>query len=129
MIPHILVVDDHPQIRMLWTDIFEHAGWQVTPAIDGQDALDVYRTNPQAFSAVSLDMDMPRMGGQECLTQLLALNPELPVVIISSQEVDKQRRACPGARAWLQKPTDLRQLLSTFKELIGTVNMERAGIL
>src|SRR6185503_8939753 len=61
----IMVVDDEEAIRDMTRDILESSGCEVVLAIDGVDALDVYRREWGRLDLVILDMVMPRMGGLE----------------------------------------------------------------
>ena len=74
--------------------------------------LERFRGDPAAFDLVITDQTLPRMGGDELTLSLLALRPDLPVLICTgySARLDDQVARAIGARALLPKPLDLRQL-------------------
>ena len=74
MSKHILVVDDSVSIRQMVEMTLKGAGYTVTTAQDGQDALD--KCKSQQFNFVLTDQNMPRMDGREAL-QAIKTNPNL----------------------------------------------------
>ena len=57
---HILIVDDEQTIRELCKELLEEEGYEVTLAVDGQDALD--KMDYEIFDLFLIDMAMPRIG-------------------------------------------------------------------
>ena len=122
----VLVVDDDDVIRQLITVNLELEGFEVIPAVDGQDALDkVKDANPDV---VTLDVMMPRLDGWEA-AERLRNDPEtahIKVILLSAraQEADIQRGTRIGVDAYLTKPFDPDELIDTVRSLIprtGTV--------
>ena len=69
---------------------------------------------------VLLDMDMPRMGGLECMRHLLSRDPDVKVIALSGHLL-KLREWDPvedGARAFVQKPFDAAALLSAIQTVL-----------
>jgi nitrogen-specific signal transduction histidine kinase/CheY-like chemotaxis protein len=79
----ILVVDDDEAIRLLTRDILARHGFIVVPAVDGMDALTRFRSSPGRFSAVIMDIKMPRMNGVELASILRRAAPEVPIIASS----------------------------------------------
>jgi CheY-like chemotaxis protein len=115
----VLVVDDDDVIRQLITVNLELEGFEVIPAIDGQDALDkVKNARPHV---VTLDVMMPRIDGWEAAARLRQ-DPEtshIKVVLLSAraQEADIQRGEKIGVDAYLTKPFDPDDLIDTVRRL------------
>ena len=83
---HILVVDDSSTIRSIVKDAFEKAGFNVTTAEDGKDALKKIQENPPDL--ILSDIDMPEMNGIE-LCKKVRTDPEskaIPFVIMSAND-------------------------------------------
>ena len=119
-------MDDDDVIRQLITVNLELEGFEVIPAVDGQDALDkVKGANPDV---VTLDVMMPRLDGWEAAERLRS-DPEtahIKVILLSAraQEADIQRGTRIGVDAYLTKPFDPDELIDTVRSLItrsGTV--------
>lgn len=77
----VLVVDDSALMRRVLGEILREAGFEVATAKDGVDAM----AQVQAFTpdVVTLDVQMPRMDGLECLNRIMLERP-CPVVMVSS---------------------------------------------
>jgi two-component system chemotaxis sensor kinase CheA len=118
----ILVVDDSLSTRTLEKNILETAGYQVTIATDGIEALNLLRSNG-GFDLVVSDVLMPRMDGLQ-LTANVKRDPSLkrlPVVLMTSldSQADKERGLEVGADAYLVKSNfDQSNLLETVSQLI-----------
>ena len=115
------MVDDDDVIRQLITVNLELEGFEVTTAVDGQDCLDkVKDVNP---AVITLDIMMPKLDGWEAASRLRA-DPEtadIKVVLLSAraQEADLQRGSRLGVDAYLTKPFDPDELISTVRRLAG----------
>jgi len=78
----ILVVDDEPLPRQLYSDILREAGYAVLEAQNGPKALEIARQ--ETIDVVLLDIMMPGMSGLEVLAKLGELAPDSPVVIVTA---------------------------------------------
>ncbi|TLY20362.1 MAG: response regulator, partial [Nitrospirae bacterium] len=79
--PSILVVDDEDQIRQLIRETLEQAGYHVTEAQDGTEALQQYRVTPADL--VILDILMPNEDGLETTATLRREFPNVKVIAIT----------------------------------------------
>ncbi|MBI1684973.1 protein-glutamate methylesterase/protein-glutamine glutaminase [Caulobacter hibisci] len=77
----VLVVDDSALLRRVLSEILTEAGFEVAIARDGVEAL--AKLDEVRPDVVTLDVQMPRMNGLECLEQIMARRP-CPVVMVSS---------------------------------------------
>lgn len=105
--PHILVVDDSLTVREMERQLLVHAGYEVTVAVDGIDAWNAIRANPEPFDLIVTDMDMPRMSGVE-LTELIRADTGIgavPIIMISYKDraEDQQRAIHAGVDLYLTK--------------------------
>jgi type IV pilus assembly protein PilB len=105
----VLLVDDDPVARAIARALLERDGFEVQEAEDGQAALDILLRDPD-FSIVVLDLDMPRMGGQDALRQIRATpaTASLPAIVLTGRtgadiEAELLR---DGADDYLNKPID-----------------------
>jgi DNA-binding NtrC family response regulator len=69
---------------------------------------------------VILDLIMPGMGGKRCLEELLRIRPELKVIIASgySPEEDANIAMESGAKGFISKPYNVRNMLSEVREVL-----------
>ena len=119
---NVLVVDDSLSTRTLEKNILETAGYSVSVATDGLEALNLLRSN-NAFDVVVSDVLMPHMDGLQ-LTANIKKDPNLKkmsVVLVTSldSQADKERGLEVGADAYLVKSSfDQSNLLETVSQLI-----------
>jgi len=103
--PHILVVDDSITTRTLEKNVLESKNYQVTVAVNGQEAWDLLQK--QKFSLLITDINMPVMDGFT-LTEQVKKNENtnyLPVIIVTSlgSDAEKKRGIEAGADAYIVK--------------------------
>jgi DNA-binding response OmpR family regulator len=79
---HILIVDDEPNVRLVFRTALESTGAELAAAEDGEAALAWLRAN--AVDLVLLDLQMPGIGGMGVLEQLRASGNDVPVIIITA---------------------------------------------
>ncbi len=101
----ILVVEDSITSRMLLKEILESAGYVVSTAINGAEAVTALEADP--FDIVVSDVEMPRMNGFE-LTEHIRTDPrlsELPVILVTGLERPEQRERglAAGANEYIVK--------------------------
>ena len=117
--PSVLVVDDEPMIRGLLGAILGDAGYRVLEAVDGEDALSVYRQHADDVDLVILDVMMPRMDGRATLQNLKARWPHVKVLLASGftpEVVGRDLLALDGVLGFIQKPFDQGLLLRWVAE-------------
>lgn len=119
----MLVVDDQFTVRELQRSILEAAGYDVTTATDGRDAVAKLAADGDIALMVT-DLDMPEMDGLSLLRHVRqdGGRSSLPVVIITSKGSDEDRKLGldAGADAYIAKDQfDQQALLDTIERLIG----------
>ena len=116
----ILLVDDEDMIRDLCSRILAKSGYSVITASNGKEALELYIARERRISLVILDLIMPQMGGKQCLDDLLSLDPAVKVLIASgySSNDATQEALASGARGFVNKPYDMRQVLGVVREVL-----------
>ena len=110
---HILVVDDEKFQRDILTVILEGEGYTVEPSSNVSQALTLYRNHP--VDLVLTDLSMPERDGLALLDDLVKLDPEALVVLITAHgtvgsAVEAMKK---GAFDYLEKPLDREELLIT----------------
>jgi len=129
--PHVLVVDDEPDIRELVKDILEDEDYQVTLAHDGASAREALRTRRPDL--ILLDIWMPDIDG---ITLLKEVSEEdglpCPVVMMSGHgNVETAVEATRlGAYDYLEKPLSMAKLLITIERAVENARLqqENAGL-
>lgn len=117
----LLIVDDSNVIRRRIERCQQIEHLQVVGlASNGAEAIEVFRrTDPDV---VTMDITMPQMDGIECVERLVAIKPDVLILIISalSDKATAVEAMEKGANGFLNKPFSDRQLNEALEELIGT---------
>jgi two-component system alkaline phosphatase synthesis response regulator PhoP/two-component system response regulator VicR len=126
---HVLAVDDETNIRRLIEVNLLRAGYRVTTACDGQDALD--KLGRERPDMVLLDVMMPRIDGFELLRRLKA-DPDtadIPVLMLTAkaQDADIFRGLKSGADFYLTKPFNPQELLSWINRIVHSADPATAA--
>ncbi|MES2074348.1 MAG: response regulator transcription factor [Pseudomonadota bacterium] len=120
MADHILVVEDDPRLAEMLTEYLEQAGFRVSSAALGRDALDMLaRPQQPAFGAVVLDLMLPDMDGLEVCRQLRAI-ADTPVLMLTARgdAIDRIVGLEMGADDYLPKPFEPRELLARLRAIL-----------
>jgi signal transduction histidine kinase len=110
----ILIVDDEETIRLINTEILEETGFSVSSAINGKEAVALYKTDWKSIDLILLDMNMPEMNGKETFRQLRSINPKAKVILFSgyTNDEDTQSLLDSGLFAILPKPSKRDSILN-----------------
>src|SRR5438132_64471 len=114
----ILWVDDEIEGLAAHRRFLEEQGFTVASATHGDDALALLRRQP--YSVVLLDEQMPGRRGLELLSEIRAIDPAMPVVMVTQSEGDGTLREAIGVEVddYLVKPVHPRQVLSVVTRLL-----------
>ncbi len=117
----ILVVDDDDGIRRALRTVLERAGYAISEARNGQDAVRLWRE--EANDLIITDIHMPDKSGIEMILELRALNPNLPIIAVSGSGETKCRELLHdakllGAIRTLDKPFRLTELLECVSDVL-----------
>ena len=124
---NILVCDDEKDIVSALTIYLTTAGYQVFPAYDGTEALDLLRR--EDIHLVLLDIMLPDEDGISILKRLKsdAATAEIPVIMLSakSSEIDKVTGLENGADDYITKPFGIMELLSRVKAVLRRSHVQK----
>jgi len=120
-VKRILVVDDEPGIASICRDYLEKAGFGVTVAGTGSDALAQARSgNPDL---VVLDLGLPKMDGLD-VTRALRRHSSVPIIMLTArvEESDKLVGLELGADDYLTKPFSPRELVARVRAVFRRID-------
>lgn len=112
-----LVVDDTKNIRLLLTTCLETLGYEVLTAINGEEALALFKSHN--FDIAFIDIKMPEISGTEVLRRIRSMGNQTPVVVITAFGTVKNAVECTklGAVAYLQKPFTADKIRAVLEEI------------
>ncbi len=118
----ILVVDGEQNIRFLYKEELEDAGYQVSVATTGEEALKML--DKQAHDLIILDIKMHGMDGVEIMRKIRDDKGDIPIILCSAHGQYKQDFRVWASDAYVVKSADIRELKLTIKEIF---NQLKAG--
>jgi two-component system, chemotaxis family, chemotaxis protein CheY len=116
----VMVIDDSASFRTVVSLALKKAGYAVTEAVDGKDALSKLGAAAKV-NLIVCDVNMPNMDGLTFLKTVRthAAHKFTPVIMLTteSQESKKAEGKAAGARAWITKPFQPSQLVEAVNRL------------
>lgn len=117
----ILIVDDSTMVRKFYNYVLTSLKFEVDEAEDGCIALEKLLTGN--YNIIITDINMPRMDGFNFIAEVRQLDSykNTPIVIVTTQELpsDIDRGITLGANLYFVKPTDVENLVSCIRRLVG----------
>ena len=117
----ILLVDDEPAVRITASRILRNGGYEVVEAEDGAQAVEIFRAHAKPFTAVLMDLTMPRMDGGEALKAIREIDPTARVLLMSgfNEQDTVSRFAGRGLTGFIPKPFTAEVLLQRLREALS----------
>ncbi|MBP5981443.1 MAG: response regulator [Halomonas sp.] len=117
----VLVVDDEPNIVLSIEFLMEQAGFEVTSAVDGEQALEQVTINKP--DVVLLDISLPGISGFDVLEALRSRPATLllPVIMLTAhgREVEREKGFALGANAYITKPFSTQALVDQVQTVLA----------
>src|SRR5512136_2340851 len=112
--PHILVIDDEPQILRALRTVLSAKRFRVSTASRGEEGLSLAAAQPPDL--IILDLSLPDIDGIEVCRQLRAWS-QVPIIVLSvrDSEHDKVEALDHGADDYLTKPFGIEELLARIR--------------
>jgi PAS domain S-box-containing protein len=115
----VLLVDDEASVRAVGARMLGELGFTPVTAVDGVEALEVFRGDPGGFAAVILDLTMPRLGGEPCFREIRRISPEAKVLIVSGYgEQEVEPLVAEGLAGFIPKPYALETLRDAMRKAV-----------
>ena len=117
----ILVLDDERHLAELTSTMLAELGYAVHAESDSRRALELFRSDCGAFDLILSDVAMPEISGDVLAQQMLALRPDLPIILMTghSDRVDQDLIRKIGVQKLLSKPLLRDVLAAAVREVLG----------
>jgi signal transduction histidine kinase/CheY-like chemotaxis protein len=114
----VLIVDDVPDLRLLFGTLLSATGLEIQMAVNGLDALQ--KVAQQSFDLVLMDMHMPVMDGLTASRELRRQGYQMPIIALTADVQAEQKRLCmeAGCHAVLTKPVQAQVLYDKIAEFL-----------
>lgn len=116
---YILVIEDQEDLADLYERAIKKAGYGARIALTGEEGLAEFEAH--GADVVLLDMTLPEMHGAEVLRGIRAINPSVPVIVITGEDSEalQQQAERLGIHDYLKKPVDNDGLLTSLKRALA----------
>jgi two-component system cell cycle response regulator DivK len=120
----VLVVDDDPDCRIIYSKLLQHAGYGVIEAQDGREG--VRRAQEHRPNLIVMDLRLPMLDGWQAAEQIRQ-DPEMagtPIIAFTAQVIpgDDARAHGAGFVRYFAKPVEPHDVLHDIQERIGPAN-------
>ncbi|MFC1713016.1 sigma-54-dependent transcriptional regulator [Candidatus Poribacteria bacterium] len=124
----ILIVDDEKEIRNSLSGVLEDDGYNPLTASNGAEALKIIQAD--GVELILLDVMLPDIDGMEVLRRVKAVEPDIPVVMISGQAtIDAAVESTKlGAYHFIEKPLAPENMLLTIRRALEHQQLERENV-
>jgi DNA-binding response OmpR family regulator len=117
----VLVIEDDPIMRELAVSVLRDNGYVVEEAVDGQAALDLLLRDNR-FALITLDLNMPGLGGREVLKHIRSAvaTAAIPVIVLTGSDDGETEVALmnEGADDYMRKPLDPARFMARVKAVL-----------
>jgi len=116
----VLFVDDEIALIELGERILVYLGYQVTTRTSSVEALELFRDQPYSFDLVITDYTMPNMTGGELAKHILAIRPEMPIVLCTgfSEVFTEEKAMALGIQGYVMKPISIHDLARICRSVL-----------
>jgi PAS domain S-box-containing protein len=121
----ILFVDDEEDLVFAGKKMLERLGYKVVVGRDGEQALDLFRKEPEKFDLVITDQTMPKMTGTELTRELMQIRPDIPVILCTGlgptaeKALQRVEEDVTGIREVALKPLDREELAGMIRRVLS----------
>lgn len=116
---HILHIEDDPEVAGSVGQLLETNGYEVTYAADGLSGLLAFNQNPDQWSAVLVDLNLPHVSGNSLIKEMHRIRPNLLLIVLTGAEPGTNLELYEqGAAILWHKPVSSTELLENLKALI-----------
>ena len=116
----ILFVDDEQALVNMGKQLLESLGYKVTTRTGSIEALELFKVQPDKFDLVITDLTMPNMTGDELAQKLMAIRPDIPVILCTgfSTKMTAEKTKKMGIRAFVLKPVIKQDIAETIRNVL-----------
>jgi two-component system cell cycle response regulator DivK len=118
--PHrVLIVEDTPENMYALKRVFQHEGFEIIEATDGQEA--ILKSINEKPDVILMDMQLPGLSGYEAAERIRKKLPALPIIAITADALpgDREKALELGCIAYFSKPIRYREIIDAVREILN----------
>jgi two-component system cell cycle response regulator DivK len=117
----ILLVEDNPHNRKIFSGMLNHAGFRVVEAVDGNEAMS--KVASEKPDLVLMDLSIPGIDGWECTRRIKGdpATKQVPVIALTAHAMrgDEERAREAGCDGYLSKPVSPKKVVEVVKKYLS----------
>ncbi len=123
----ILIADDEEIVLTVFQSFLQRKGYQVVAVSGSIPAIEVFRNTPYDFDLVITDQTMPNLPGSELAKQLLAIRPDIPIILCTgySAIISEEQARAIGISRFIYKPVSMHDLAVTVRETLDQASQSK----
>ncbi|MGD9733352.1 MAG: PAS domain S-box protein [Desulfamplus sp.] len=108
----VLLVEDHEMVRNMTTVMLKRIGFEVISAVNGVEAVELFRKHKESVSCLITDLSMPELDGWGTLAEIRKIKPDIPAILASGYDEGfaMSRDNSEKPQAFLHKPYTMKDL-------------------
>lgn len=115
----VAIVDDEVGVVMTYELLFIRRNIPLAfSALDGPEAIDMFRNTDPRPGVVIIDYRLPSMSGLDVMKAMLGIEPKTKIIFISGDESSQQESLEAGAAIFMKKPTSIKEITEAVKSLL-----------
>ncbi len=122
----LLIVDDEHVIAEMTRLLFQKLGYTIQTAPGGDEALEIFNSDPYNFDLIITDQVMPGMSGLELTREIKKIRPEIPVILCTgySDIAEPVKAKELGVNEFLSKPVLTEDLAGAIRRVLDSIKKE-----
>ena len=102
----ILMIEDNKSVCEMMSMFFEKENWDATYAYDGEEAIEKFKSAPNSWDMITLDLNLPKMDGMQVNAEIRKISKTVPIIILTARdsESDQVLGLEMGADDYVVKP-------------------------
>ena len=123
---NILMVEDDTSVAEMMGMFFEKEHWTHDLALDGVEAVEMFKKNAANYDLITLDLNLPKKDGIQVAKEIRQISPTIPIIMLTARgsEADQVLGLEVGADEYVTKPFSPLALIARIKALYRRVMME-----
>ncbi len=115
----VMLVEDNPHNRKIFSGMLQHAGFRVIEAEDGYQALEKVKEKPDL---ILMDLSIPGIDGWEVTRRLKSLehSRDIPIIALTAHAMrgDEERARAAGCDHYLAKPISPKKVVAEVRKIL-----------
>ncbi|KRL91401.1 response regulator transcription factor [Lactobacillus kalixensis] len=123
------MVEDDNSVAQMMGMFFKKEGWQQDVAIDGVEAVEMFKENSGKYDLITLDLNLPKKDGIQVAKEVREISPTVPIIMLTARgsESDQILGLGIGADDYVTKPFSPIALIARIKALHRRVMMDNSN--